>query len=110
MPRNDSDKLGGDTIRLRTNERGLPIALAIAPQALSVPPDVLARRILTLCEISARRAQVARRRELLARGFTTSVVDSLNLSTEDELRHAETMLVAPAADDDDFPDTWLRRR
>lgn len=111
-PRYKDSQLPGSAIRLRTNDRGLPIALAIAPQALSVPPDQLARRILTLCEVSARRAQVARRRDLIARGFTAAVVDSLNLSTAEELRRAEADLPGSDVDDDhdDLPETWLRTR
>ncbi|MET0451892.1 MAG: hypothetical protein ABW137_08625 [Mycobacterium sp.] len=111
QPPDDGGRLGNGTIQLRTTERGLPIALALAPQALSVPPSELARRILALCEVSARRMQVARRRELLASGCAPDVVDSLNLSTEEELRRVEgdVPAVDTGEEHDELPETWLRR-
>jgi len=87
------------TIRIRTTERGLPIAMTIAAQALSRPPSDLARSILAMCELSARHAQVARRRHLVASGFPSAVVDSLNLSTAEG---------ASTDEHDDLPETWLR--
>jgi hypothetical protein len=110
QPPKDIDKLSSGTIRIRTTERGLPIALALAPQALSVPPSELSRRILALCEISARRMQFARRRELIAKGCAPAVVDSLNLSTAEELRRVEADVPAVDTGDehDELPETWLR--
>lgn len=103
-------EISSATIRLRTTERGLPVAMALSPQALSVPPDELARRILALCELSARRAQVGRRRHLVANGCPPSVADGLNLSTAEELRRIEAdLLVGGSTDDlDELPETWLR--
>lgn len=86
------------TIRLRTTERGLPTAMSIAPQALSMSPDDLARHVLALCELSAHRAQVARRRHLVANGCPADVVDGLNLSAEN----------TSADEYDELPATWLR--
>lgn len=104
------NEVSSATIRLRTTERGLPIAMTLSPQALSVPPDELARRILALCELSARRAQVARRRHLAARGWPSAVADGLNLSTAEELRRLEADALASTSTDepDELPETWLR--
>ena len=71
-------------IRLRVTERGLPMALKLEQPELSKAPTHLAHEILLLCQLGARRAQVARRRDLVARGDTPAVIHSLNLSTEEE--------------------------
>ena len=93
-----SHGVGSATIRLRTTERGLPIAMSIAPQALSMSPDDLARHVLMLCKLSAHRAQVARRRHLLANGCPANVVDGLNLATAEN---------PSAVEHDERPATWL---
>lgn len=87
-------------------ERGLPIALKLDQRELSRAPKQLARDILLLCQLSAKRAQVARRRDLVARGFSPAVVRGLNLSTEEELARAEAELRGDDADGP--PDTWMR--
>jgi hypothetical protein len=101
--------LGSPTagIELRATERGLPIALKLEQRALSRPPTQLAHDILTLCQLSALRAQVARRRDLVAGGFSPSVIRSLNLGTEEELARAEAQLAGD--DEDGHPETWLER-
>jgi len=103
-------EIGTETIRLRTDERGLPVDLAITPRALAMSPDELARRILAMCELSARRAQAARRHELLAGGFAPAVVDGLNLATAEDVRRLEAAMCADGPDDDPegLPSAWLR--
>ena len=96
----------GGGIQVRVTERGLPIALKLDDAELSKDPMQLAHDILVLCQLGAKRAQVARRRDLIARGFSTAVVRGLNLSTEDELARAEAVL--GAQDADPSPDTWMR--
>jgi hypothetical protein len=94
----DIYEISSATIRLRTTESGLPIAMFIAPQALSVPPEDLAHRILALCELSASRVQDARRRRVLAKGCPANVVEGLNLAIAEN----------PSADEhDELPATWL---
>ena len=90
---------------MRTTERGLPLALRLDEAALMRPSQQLAGEILALCRLSAARAQVTRRRELVEKGFDTTVIRSLNLATEEELLRAEQEALA---DDDDQPPTWLR--
>jgi hypothetical protein len=93
-------------IHVRATERGLPIALKLDEAELSKDPMQLARDILFLCQLWAKRAQVARRRDLIARGFSPAVVRSLNLSTEEEVARAEAQLCGDDADAS--PDTWMR--
>ncbi|WAJ46383.1 hypothetical protein OK015_07920 [Mycobacterium sp. Aquia_216] len=92
-------------IVVRTTERGLPIGLKIYQRELSKPPTQLAREILLLCQLSARRMQVARRRDLVARGFGPNAIRGLDLSTEEALTQAEAEL--RGEDSDGVPDTWM---
>ena len=94
-------------ISVRTTERGLPIQLKIGAGEMSRAPDDLAREILSLCQLSALRLQVARRRDLLERGFTPAVIRGLNLATEEELAKAED---AASGDDEGPPETWMTSR
>jgi len=93
------------TISVTTTERGLPTALRLDPVELEKPPEHLARDIMALCRLSAARAQVARRRELVDKGFHESAIRSLSLATEEELSRAEDEAFG---DDDDLPPTMLR--
>jgi hypothetical protein len=92
-------------IQVRTTERGLPIALKLDHRELSKPPLQLARDILLLCQLSAKRIQVARRHALVAGGFSPTVIRGLNLSTEEQLARAQAEL--GDHDPDDPPDTWM---
>jgi hypothetical protein len=76
-------------IAVVTTERGLPTQLKIAAAAMSRAPDDLAHEILSLCQLSAMRQQVARRRELRERNVDHAVVRGLNLATEEDLAKAE---------------------
>lgn len=95
----------GGGIAVVTTERGLPTRLRIDARELSRDAQELAREILSLCQLSAIRQQVARRRELADRGFGASVVNDLNLATAQELAAAEAKTFG---DDDGPPDTWMR--
>jgi hypothetical protein len=92
-------------IVVRTTEHGLPIALKLDQRELSTPPMQLASEILLLCQLSARRMQVARRRDLVARGCSPAVIHALDLSTEEELRQTEAALRGD--DSDGAPETWM---
>lgn len=94
-------------IAVRTTERGLPTQLTIAPSEMSRAAEDLAREILSLCQLSAKRLQVARRRDLLDRGFSSEVIRGLQLATEEELASAEE---EARGDDDGLPDTWVTSR
>lgn len=89
-----------------TTERGLPTALKIDRGELARPPQELANEILALCKFSALRAQVAFRRELLGRGFTSSTIREIGLPSEEDLARAEAELFGE--DDDGAPATWMR--
>jgi len=103
-------EVSSSLIRLRTTERGLPVAMTIAPRALAMSPDELARHVTAMCELSARRAQVSRRRDLLAAGFAPAVVDGLDLATAENLRGREAATCVDGVDDDpeELPATWMR--
>jgi hypothetical protein len=92
-------------IVVRTTERGLPTGLKLDARELSKSPTQLAQEVLLLCQLSARRMQVARRRDLVARGFSPSAIRSLDLSTEEALAQAEAEL--RGEDSDGAPDTWM---
>ncbi|MBB5167560.1 hypothetical protein [Mycobacterium sp. AZCC_0083] len=93
-------------IEVRASERGLPIALKLERRALSTAPTQLARDILLLCQLCAKRMQVARRRDLVARGFSPAEFRGMNLSTEEELAGAEAVL--SGNDSDAAPETWMK--
>jgi hypothetical protein len=93
------------TISVRTTERGLPVALRIDAVELKKPPEELARDIMALCRLSAARAQVERRRDLVEKGFSAPVVHGLRLATEEELSRAEEEV---HGDEDDLPTSWRR--
>jgi len=78
--------------------------LKIATSEMSRAPEDLARGILSLCQLSAMRLQVERRRDLLAQGFTPAVIRELRLATEDDLAAAEKRI---RGDDEGLPETWL---
>jgi hypothetical protein len=92
---------------VRTTERGLPTQLKIGAAEMSRAPDDLAREILSLCQLSAMRIQVARRRELLKRGFGPEVIRGLNLATEEDLANAEE---EACGDNEGPPETWMTSR
>ncbi|OBG99287.1 hypothetical protein A9X04_03135 [Mycobacterium sp. E3247] len=77
------------TICVRTNERGLPVALHLDAVELNKPPERLAAEILALCRLSAARAQVARRRTLAEMGFGATAIRELHLASESDLARAE---------------------
>ena len=93
------------TISVLTTERGLPVALRLDTVELQKPPQQLAQDIMSLCRLSAARAQVARRRELVEKGFSAEVLRSLNLATEEDLTRAEADVFG---DEDDLPSSWMR--
>jgi hypothetical protein len=93
------------TISVLTTERGLPVALRLDAAELRKPPEQLARDIMALCRLSAARAQVARRRDLVEKGFSAAVIRGLQLATEEDLAGAEEEL---ARAEDELPPSWRR--
>lgn len=90
---------------MRTTERGLPLALRLDETALKMQPQQLAGEILALCRLSAARAQVARRRDLVEKGFDTSVIRGMQLASEEELGRAERAVID---NNEELPPTWMR--
>ena len=93
------------TISVLTTERGLPVKLRLDAVELKKPPEQLARDIMALCRLSAARAQVSRRQDLVEKGFSAAVIRSLQLATEEELTRAEEEVLG---DEDDQPTSWRR--
>jgi len=93
------------TMSVLTTERGLPVALRLDPAELKKPPEQLARDIMALCRLSAARAQVARRRDLVEKGFSAAVIRGLQLASEEDLARAEE---EASGDDDELPPSWKR--
>lgn len=94
------------TIAVITTECGLPTALKLDRSELARPPQELANEILALCKLSALRAQVAFRRDLAGKGYTSSTLRQMGLPAEEELTRAEAELFGE--DDEDPPATWMR--
>ncbi|MFI2232480.1 hypothetical protein [Nocardia testacea] len=93
------------TIRVRTTEMGLPVAISVAPDQLRRDPDALAGEILRLCKQSAARAGLERRKQLQESGFTTDMLRSTGLPTEAEVARQE---ILDEQDYDTEPESWLR--
>ncbi|MEU4837328.1 hypothetical protein [Nocardia testacea] len=93
------------TIRVRTTEMGLPVAISVAPDQLRRDPDALAGEILRLCKQSAARAGLERRKQLQDAGFTTDMLRSTGLPTEAEVARQE---ILDEQDYDTEPESWLR--
>ena len=92
------------TLSVVTTERGLPTAVRIDARELKRAPQQLADEIVALCRLSAMRAQVAHRRELVEQGMEVGVLAALKLATEEELAGAEDEITG----DEDLPDSWMR--
>jgi hypothetical protein len=93
-------------INVQVTERGLPLSLRLDTRQLRLSADQLAHDILLTCQLQAQRAQVARRRDLVARGVDGTVIDALRLSTEDQLlltRQQVECRVAEAT-----PRSWMK--
>ncbi|WP_301123812.1 MULTISPECIES: hypothetical protein [Mycolicibacterium] len=85
----------------------MPIQLKLHPRELTKAPQDLAHDIFELCQLSAMRAQVSHRNEMLEAGADPNVIRDFNLATEEELARAEARMRGGDDDDDDLPDTWL---
>lgn len=93
------------SIAVTTTERGLPTALKIDAAELKKSPQQLAQQILSLCRLSAMRAQVAHRREMVGQGHSSGLISDMKLATEEDLIRAEAEL---RGDEDELPSTWMR--
>lgn len=92
-------------IQVRATERGLPTGLRIDQREFCRTPADLARQIMLLCQLSARRTQVDRRRDLAGQGASLTTIRAMNLATDEDLAQVEDELYR---DDEEQPDTWLK--
>ena len=92
-------------IAVTTTERGLPLAVELDQGELDKAPQQLAAEILALCRLAAVRAQVTKRRALLAARVDPAVIRNLQLANEEDLIAAESAL---AEYDDEAPGSWMR--
>lgn len=93
------------SIRVRTTEMGLPLAVSVERDQLHRDPDALAGEILRLCKRSAARAGLERRRQLREAGFTAEMLRLTGLPTEEEVARQE---LAEEQEYDTEPQSWLR--
>ncbi|MFI5721150.1 hypothetical protein [Nocardia sp. NPDC051750] len=93
------------SIRVRTTEMGLPLAVSVEPGELRRDPDALAGEILRLCKQSAARAGLERRRQLQEAGFTNEMLRLAGLPTEEEVARQE---LVQEQEYDTEPESWLR--
>lgn len=93
------------TIKVRTTEQGLPLALRVDPAELHRDPAHLANEVLRLCQRAANRAGLAKRKEMEAAGASAATLALSGLPTEAEVRQLEQ---AEEQDYDMEPRSWLR--
>ncbi|GGL23734.1 hypothetical protein [Nocardia jinanensis] len=93
------------SIRVRTTETGLPMAVSVEPGQLRRDPAALAGEILRLCGQSAARAGLERRKQLKEAGFTAEMLRLAGLPTEEEVARRE---IVAERDYDTEPESWLR--
>ncbi|MFI1462577.1 hypothetical protein [Nocardia carnea] len=93
------------SIRIRTTETGLPVAVSVEPGELRRDPDALAGEILRLCKQSAARAGLERRKQLQEAGFTSEMLKLAGLPTEEQVARRE---LVQEQEYDTEPESWLR--
>ncbi|WP_280398177.1 hypothetical protein [Nocardia carnea] len=93
------------SIRVRTSEMGLPVAISVEPGELRRDPESLAGEILRLCKQSAARAGLERRKQLKEAGFTSEMLRLTGLPTEEEVARQE---IVAEQEYETEPESWLR--
>ncbi|WP_306360373.1 hypothetical protein [Nocardia sp. CC227C] len=93
------------TIKVRTTEQGLPVALRVDPAELHRDPAHLANEVLRLCQRAANRAGLEKRRQMEALGASAATLALSGLPTEAEVRRLEQV---EEQDYDMEPRSWLR--
>ncbi|BDH58942.1 hypothetical protein [Tsukamurella sp. PLM1] len=86
-------------LRVRANEQGTPLHIAIERTELRREPQDLADAVVRLCRAAATAAGLQRRAELERAGVTEDVLRALRLPDP----------APPHVPHDDAVDTWLRR-
>lgn len=93
------------SISVRTTETGLPLGISVDADRLHSDPDALAGEVLRLCRQAASRAGLARREMLRQAGFTSEMLNTTGLPTEQQVAVQE---IADEQDYDTEPQSWLR--
>ncbi|WP_280463512.1 hypothetical protein [Nocardia carnea] len=93
------------SIRIRTTETGLPVAVSVEPGELRRDPDALAGELLRLCKQSAARAGLERRKQLQEAGFTSEMLKLAGLPTEEQVARQE---LVQEQEYETEPESWLR--
>ena len=93
-----------DTVRVRANESGMPVAIHIDPVELRYGSDELARTILDLCVRATSTARAERRTQLERAGMDRDVLDRLGLPTAAAVADSEN----ERFDDEGGPVSWMK--
>ncbi|WP_405489174.1 hypothetical protein [Nocardia sp. NBC_00511] len=93
------------SIRVRTTEQGLPLAIKVDPAELRRDPAQLAGEVLRLCQRTANRAGLALRKQLEEAGLDAAGLSRTGLPTEAEVARQE---IVEEQDYDTEPQSWLR--
>lgn len=93
------------SIRVRTTEQGLPLAIKVDPAELHRDPAQLAGEVLRLCQKAANRAGLALRKRLEEAGLGAEGLARTGLPTEADVARQE---IVEEQDYDTEPQSWLR--
>ncbi|MEV0464110.1 hypothetical protein AB0I30_24295 [Nocardia tengchongensis] len=93
------------SIRVRTTNQGLPLAVKVESAELHRDPAQLAGEVLRLCQKAANRAGLALRKQLEEAGLDAAGLARTGLPTEADVARQE---IVEEQDYDTEPQSWLR--
>ncbi|MFF2552656.1 hypothetical protein ACFVUS_16740 [Nocardia sp. NPDC058058] len=93
------------SIKLRTTEQGIPLAVKVDAAELHRDPAQLAGEVLRLCQRAAARAGLAKRKEYEEAGMSPEMLARTGLPTEADVARQE---IVEEQDYDTEPQSWLR--
>ncbi|MGW4351651.1 hypothetical protein ACWELJ_06115 [Nocardia sp. NPDC004582] len=93
------------SIRVRTTNQGLPLAVKVESAELHRDPAQLAGEVLRLCQKAANRAGLALRKQLEEAGLDAAGLARAGLPTEADVARQE---IVEEQDYDTEPQSWLR--
>ncbi|MBF6133803.1 hypothetical protein IU501_12425 [Nocardia otitidiscaviarum] len=92
------------SIKVRTTEQGLPMAIRVNPAELHRDPSQLAAEVLRLCQRSAARAGAERRKQLEEAGVSAETLQLSGLPTEADVARLE---LVEEQEYETEPQSWL---
>lgn len=95
----------GGAIKVRTTEQGLPLAVRVDPAELHRDPAQLAAEMLRLCQRTAARAGLTRRKQLEDSGVSAQTLALSGLPTEADVARLEYV---EEHEYETEPQSWLR--